>query len=87
MRAFLRELRLSRNRFLRRMARWSLLMWLTGLAVFGTITVWDLVTRSLSLSFSSLFSYVFAVLSLFWTVYHITGLCALRRQRRAYRDK
>lgn len=83
----LRELRLSRSRFLRRMARRSLLTWLTGLAVFGTLTVWGLLTRPPTLTVSSLACYLIAALSLFWTVYHITGLCALRRQRRAYQAK
>ena len=80
----LRELRLSRSRFLRRMAWRSLLTWLTGLAVFGTLTVWGLTTRPPTLTVSSLVCYLIAALSLFWAVYHIIGLCALRRQRRKY---
>lgn len=80
----LRELRLSRNLVLRRMARWALFMWLIALAVFGTITVWGLVTRSFTLDAPDLFAFVFTALGLFWTAYHITGLFALRRQRRKY---
>ena len=80
----LRELRLSRSRFLRRMAWRSLLTWLTGLALFGTITVWALTTRSFTLDAPDLFAFVFTALSLFWAVYHIIGLCALRRRRRKY---
>ena len=83
----LRELRLSRSRFLRRMAWRSLLTWLTGLALFGTLTVWGLTTRPPTLTVSSLVCYLIAALSLFWTVYHITGLFALRRRRRAYQDR
>ena len=56
----------------------------TALAVFGTLTVWGLLTRSLQSDISGLACCLVAALSLFWTVYHITGLCALRRQRRKY---
>ena len=83
----LRELRLSRSRFLRRMAWRSLLTWLAALALFGTITVWGLMTRPPTLTVSSLACYLIAALSLFWAVYHIIGLCALRRRRRALQKK
>ena len=66
------------------MAWRSLLTWLTGLALFGTLTVWGLTTRPPTLTVSSLVCYLIAALSLFWAVYHIIGLCAMRRQRRKY---
>lgn len=77
----LRELRLSRDLFLRRMARRSLFVWLVGLALSGTVAVWSLAEPSQPVTASVLFFCALAPLCLFWTGYHIAGLRALRKKR------
>ena len=77
----LRELRLSRDLFLRRMARRSLLFWLVGLAVCGSAAVCGLAEPSQPFTASALIVCALALLCLFWTGYHIAGLRALRKKR------
>ena len=76
----LRELRLSRDLFLRRMARRSLLTWLVGLAVCGSAAVWGLAEPSQPFTASVLFFCALTPLCLFWTGYHIVALRALRKK-------
>ena len=80
----LRELRLARNLYLRRQARKSLCFWLFALAACGLLVGWSLAAHGFPVSASGIVVLFLAILSLFLTGYHITGLCALRRQRIRY---
>ena len=80
----LRELRLARNLYLRRQARKSLCFWLFALAACGLLVGWSLAAHGFPVSVSGIVVLFLAILSLFLTGYHITGLCALRRQRIRY---
>ena len=78
------ELRLARNLYLRRQARKSLCFWLFALAACSLLVGWSLTAHGFPVSASGIVVLFLAILSLFLTGYHITGLCALRRQRIRY---
>ena len=80
----LRELRLARNLFLRRMAWGSGLFWLLFLTAFSALVIASVATHDFRFTLTYLFAILMTALCLFMTGYHITGLCALRRRRRAY---
>ncbi len=80
----LRELRLTRNRYLRRQARKNLCFWLLLLAACVSLTVWLLAAHSSPVTASGITVLLLAILSLIMTMYHIIGLCTLRRHRKQY---